>query len=535
MVDFGTLNWTILVAYVACNLVLGWLLGRKIKSDEHFYLGNRTTPWWAIGVSVIATYVSALTFLGAPAWSYQEGLSVIAIHVNYPLVIFAVVTFFFPFFYNSGVASIYEYIEKRFGSKARATVSLIFMTSQTLSAAAILYATSLVLSFITGMDIEIAIYTIVVVALIYTALGGITAVIWTDVIQAVVLLTGTVIIAMALLERLELPLHETLLALKAAGKINPLDFSLDYTEVTTVWSGVIAVTIYHIMVYGTNQMMVQRTLAARNIGDAKKSYMLMGYLAFFIYFFYIVLGILFYSYYGGREFDNGNMIILEFAADYGLPGLMGIIAAAVMAASMSSMDSAFNSLSTVATIDFYQKYFRPDRSPQHYLRVTRITTVVFALLVVPLAIAYAKSEGSILETLSKIGSFFVGAQLAMFTLGFFSKQATEKGLLVGTAAAFAAVAWVASSTDVAWPWYCAIGIVVSVVVSLIASRLLDGVQADYSEYSITGQAEVFARQGRAEKEGGWYVVPGKVDKASYGLLISFAAVMLFLFLFERLI
>ena len=92
MVDFGTLNWTILVAYVACNLVLGWLLGRKIKSDEHFYLGNRTTPWWAIGVSVIATYVSALTFLGAPAWSYQEGLSVIAIHVNYPLVIFAVVT-----------------------------------------------------------------------------------------------------------------------------------------------------------------------------------------------------------------------------------------------------------------------------------------------------------------------------------------------------------------------------------------------------------------------------------------------------------
>lgn len=534
MLDFGTLNWTILVAYVALNLVLGLVLGKKIKSDEQFYLGNRMTPWWAIGVSVIATYVSALTFLGAPAWSYQEGLSVIAIHVNYPLVIFAVVTFFFPFFYNSGVASIYEYIEKRFGTKARSTVSLIFMTSQTLSAGAILYATALVLSFITGMDVEIAIYTIVIVALIYTALGGITAVIWTDVIQAVVLLVGTVIIATALLERLELPLHETLLALKAAGKTNPLNFSLDYTEVTTVWSGVIAVTIYHIMVYGTNQMMVQRTLAARNIGDAKKSYMLMGYLAFFIYFFYIVLGILFYSYYGGREFDNGNTIILEFAADYGLPGLMGIIAAAVMAASMSSMDSAFNSLSTVATIDFYQKYF-PNHSPQHYLKVTRITTVVFALLVVVPAIAYAKSEGSILETLSKIGSFFVGAQLGMFTLGFFSKQATEKGLLVGTAAAFAAVALVASSTDVAWPWYCAIGIVVSVIVSLIASRLLDGVQPDYSEYSIRGQAEVFAREGRAEKEDGWYLVPGKVDKASWGLLISFAAVMLFLFLFERLI
>lgn len=172
MIEFGPVNWAILVIYILANLLLGYVLGKRISSDQDFYLGKKTTPWWAIGVSVIATYVSALTFLGAPAWSYKEGLSVIAIHLNYPLVIFVVVTIFFPFFYNSGVASIYEYIEKRFGNKARATVSTIWMLSQTLTAGAILYATSLVLGFITGIDVVHAIIIVTLIALIYTAMGG---------------------------------------------------------------------------------------------------------------------------------------------------------------------------------------------------------------------------------------------------------------------------------------------------------------------------------------------------------------------------
>ena len=125
MAEFGLLNWAILVIYVIANLLLGYVLGKKINTAQDFFLGNKTTPWWAIGISVIATYVSAITFLGAPAWSYTNGLSLIAIHLNYPLVIFAVVTLFFPFFYNSGVASIYEYIERRFGKWARGVTARV--------------------------------------------------------------------------------------------------------------------------------------------------------------------------------------------------------------------------------------------------------------------------------------------------------------------------------------------------------------------------------------------------------------------------
>ena len=534
MSPLTTLDWTILICYIIGNLFLGYFLSKRVDTAEDFYLGRRSTPWWAIGISVVATYVSALSFLGAPAWSYTDGLSVIAIHLNYPLVIFLVVTLFLPFFFNSGVASIYEYQERRFGKKARGLVSAIWLTSQTLTSAAILYATSLVLEFITGIDVIHAIIIVTFVALIYTALGGITAVIWTDVIQAVVLFVGAFIIFFALLEYLPLPLAQTLAELKVQGKTNPLNFNFDWSDVTTAWSGIIAMTLFHVTVYGTNQMMVQRTLASKNMGDAKKSYYLMGYSAFFIYFLFIFLGILFYSYYGGREFENGNVIILQFAADYALPGLMGIIAAAVMAASMSSLDSAFNSLSTVSTIDFYQKYFRPGESPEHYLKVTRMFTAFWAVVIIIPAIMYSKSTGSILETLSQVGSYFVGAQLGMFGLGFFSKHTTEKGLLVGTLFGFLIVWYVATHTDIAWPWYCLIGAVGNAIFSIIASLLIDGLQKDWSPYSIKGQIEKFRAEGLPEKENGWFLIPGKVDRAAYGLLVFFVAVIVGLMFFEQL-
>lgn len=535
MGEFGTLNWTILIVYILANLFLGWVLSKKVDTAEDFYLGRRTTPWWAIGISVIATYVSALSFLGGPAWSYTESLAVIAIHLNYPLVIFVVITVFLPFFFNSGVASIYDYMEQRFGPASRVVISGVFLVSQALTSAAILYATSLVIQFITGIDVRYAIIIVTIVALIYTMMGGITAVIWTDVIQAGVLFVGAGIILYALLTQMPMPISDMLAQLKAEGKTNALDFSFDLTAEATIWSGVIAMTIFHITVYGANQMMVQRTLAAKNIGDAKKSFLLMGFVAFFIYFLFFLLGILFYGYFEGREFDNGNTIILSFATEYGLPGLMGIIAAAIVAASMSSLDSSFNSLATISTIDFYQRYFKKDESPEHYLKVTRMFTLVWAVLIIIPAFIYINSEGSILQTLSKIGSYFVGAKLSMYGLGFFSKQATEKGLLAGVAAGFVMIWYLATQTDIAWPWYCLIGGGVNIAISLIASRLIDGRQTEWSDYSIRGQQAKFKQEGLPEMEGGWYLVPGKVDKVSWLLLVFFVATILFLYAFQTLV
>ncbi|MDF5457219.1 sodium transporter, partial [Vibrio parahaemolyticus] len=187
----------------------------------------------------------AMSFLGGPAWSYKEGLSVIAIHLNYPLVIFFIVAVFMPFFYNNGLTSIYEYQERRFGKASRLTLSFIFLIKQALSSAAVLYATAMILEFITGIDVMYCIMIFTAIALIYTVMGGIAAVIWTDVIQAVILFIGAFIIIEAVWNGMPAPMTEVMAELKAKGMTDALQTSFDLSQVTTVWAGVIAMTMFH--------------------------------------------------------------------------------------------------------------------------------------------------------------------------------------------------------------------------------------------------------------------------------------------------
>ncbi|GAJ71470.1 LOW QUALITY PROTEIN: sodium-solute symporter [Vibrio sp. JCM 18904] len=518
MHEFGALNWSILGGYIALTLVLGAVIGKRVTSASQFALGDKSIPWWAIGISVVCTYVSAMSFLGGPAWSYKEGLSVIAIHLNYPLVIFFIVAVFMPFFYNNGLTSIYEYQERRL-------VRLhdhCRLSSLSNKHARQRYSTrSMILEFITGIDVMYCIMIVTAIALIYTVMGGIAAVIWTDVIQAVILFIGAFIIIEAVWNGMPAPMTEVMAELKAKGMTDAYQTSFDLSQVTTVWAGVIAMTMFHTTVYGGNQMMVQRCMAAKNMGDAKKAMLMMGYVAFFIYFVFILLGVLFNAYYDGKEFENGNTIILHYASEYGMPGLMGIIAAAILAASMSSLDSAFNSMATVSVADFYKRFYKQNESEEHYLKVSRFFTVAWAILVIIPAIMFATSTGSVLEVLSKAGSYFVGASFCMFVLGFYSKHITEKGLLIGVAASFLVIWYVAVATDIAWPWYCVIGVLVNAVVAYIASLLLTGKQDEMHLYTVKGQQAEYARLNKPIKEDGWYVVPGKIDAPCYGLLVMF--------------
>ena len=535
MKEFGLLNWSVIGIYIVSILVVGAFLSRHVKTASHYYLGDRTMPWWAIGVSVIATYFGALTFLGGPAWAYQEGFSVVLIHVNYPIAVFIVVTLFLPFFYNSGVASIYEYLERRFGSTSRTVMSAIFLFGNFAYSGIMLYTSALILQFITGIGVVDAIVIVAVIAVIYTMLGGISAVIWTDVAQTVIQFVGVLIMMAILLSELPGSIMATLADLKSVGKTDPFNFSVDPSRIATVWTGIIAMSIYHVTVYGVNQMMVQRALTAKTLGDAKKAYLLMGYCACWFFALFFFIGILFYSYYNGREFNNDNLIVLEFVSQVGVPGLLGIITAAIVAASMSSLDSSLNSMATVTTLDFYQKYFKKDGSEAHYLKASRFFTFGWAVLIVLPAILFTRSDGSVLELLSKVGSYFVGAKLSSYCLGFFSKHATEKGMLTGVAAGFLVLLYVELQMDVAWPWYCLVGGVVSLVVGWCASVLFDGFQTHYHPLTIKGQKDHFRREQKPEMEGGWYILPGKVDRSSYLLLVYFVFCIIGLWTFEQII
>jgi solute:Na+ symporter, SSS family len=542
MQSFGALNWTIIAVYLLANLILGWYMSRGISSSQDYNLGDRSSPWWAIGISVVATYVSALTFLGGPAWAYGDGMAALAIHINYPLVIFIVVIFFLPFFFNSGVASIYEYLERRFGRKSKFVMSMLFLITQSISSATIVTATAIVVTFVTGMDARWAIVAITAVVLVYTLMGGMNAVIWTDVMQGAILFFGAGLVLVLLLFDTS-PLPDAMKMLDSNGRLNPINTSLDFSIAPTIWAGAFAMTLFHVTVYGANQMMVQRALAAKNIGDAKKSYLLMGYAGFFIYFLFFFVGALLYVFYDGKEFDQPNEIVLLYTQSLAIPGLLGVIVAAVMSASMSTLSSAFNSLSTITVEDFYRPFVKNDGSDSHYLAVSRGFTIFWAIAIIPMSFSFIGSKGSILETLTELGSYFVGAKLAMFGLGFFSKHTTEKGLLVGVAAGFIAIfvfkagipftGW--TPPKIAWPWFVIIGGGINVIVSIIASLILTGRQPEWHEQSVPGQRKLFFEQGLPQKDGGWYVMPGGVDRAAIGLPIMFVAIILLLYLFPSFV
>ena len=543
MFGFGTLNWTIVIVYLFGNLLLGYIMSRRVKTSEDYYLGDRSAPWWAIGISVVATYVSALSFLGGPAWAYGDGMAALAIHVNYPLVIFVVIAVFLPFFFNSGVASIYEYLERRFGATSRTVMSLLFLLTQTITAASILTATAVVVTYVTGIPATTAIWLMTGIVMVYTLMGGMNAVIWTDVLQGVILFIGAGIILFALLGNVS-PMSDALTTLAESGKLNPINTDLDFTVAPTIWAGVLAMTLFHITVYGSNQMMVQRALAAKNIGDAKKSYLLMGFAAFFIYFMFFFVGALLYVHFKGKPFEQPNEIILIFAQSLAIPGLMGILAAAVLSASMSSLSSAFNSLATVSVTDLYQKFFKKSGSEMHYLLMSRVFTFFWGLMVIPMAYAFINSGGSILEALSKVGSYFVGAKLAMFGMGFFSKHVTERGLLIGVAAGFIGLMILVGFgglmgvdglyPSIAWPWYVVIGGGINITVSWLASVLLDGFQKEWHPQTVPGQIKHFNQTGKPQKENGWYIVPGKIDRIAWGLPVMFVAIIAFLVWFGTL-
>jgi len=543
MSSFGTLDWTIVIVYLFGNLLLGYIMSRRVKTSEDYYLGDRSAPWWAIGISVVATYVSALSFLGGPAWAYGDGMAALAIHVNYPLVIFVVTAVFLPFFFNSGVASIYEYLERRFGTTSRTVMSLLFLLTQTITAASILTATAVVVTYVTGIPATTAISLMTGIVMVYTLMGGMNAVIWTDVLQGVILFIGAGIILFALLGNVS-PMSDALTTLADSGKLNPINTDLDFTVAPTIWAGVLAMTLFHITVYGSNQMMVQRALAAKNIGDAKKSYLLMGFAAFFIYFLFFFVGALLYVHFKGKLFEQSNEIILIFAQSLAIPGLMGILAAAVLSASMSSLSSAFNSLATVSVTDLYQKFFKKSESEMHYLLMSRVFTLFWGLMVIPMAYAFINSGGSILEALSKVGSYFVGAKLAMFGMGFFSKHVTERGLLIGVAAGFIGLMIFVGFgglmgvdglyPSIAWPWYVVIGGGINIIVSWLACVLLDGFQKEWHPQTVPGQIKHFNETGKLQKDNGWYIVPGKIDRVAWGLPVMFVAIIAFLVWFGTL-
>ncbi|MFD2923107.1 sodium:solute symporter [Halobacillus naozhouensis] len=473
MSNFTTLDYTVLIVYIAAIALLGAAFSKNQNTTKDYFLGGRSIPWWAIGLSVMATQASAITFIGAPGWGYEGGLERINTFINVPLAMAFLIATIVPFFYRTEVYTAYEYLEKRFDVKTRTLTAALFLVARGLATGVVLYAPALVLSVVTGWDLTLTIILMAVISVAYTVLGGISAVIWTDVIQMLVLWLGAAISIVVILTTIPGGMSEVINTATSAGMLDSLDFSFDLSVEYSVWAGVIGGFFLHVAYFGTDQSQIQRVLTSKSIRESKLSLMLGGFLMIPQMLLFLFIGILLYAYYqnvGDPNIDNLNELFPLFVVNELPSGVSGLIIAGVFAAAMSSLDSALNSLSAVSIRDFYSKFFKKNASEAHYLKASRWATVFWGIYATIFAF-FASNLGPVIEAVNKVGSYFYGALLGVFLLAIFTRKANGTGSFVGVIAGMVAVWATTQFLAISWLYNNFVGAVVAVVVGYGVSLL----------------------------------------------------------------
>lgn len=418
--NFGVINWIVLLVYFGAMLALGAFVGKSNKDTESFFLGSRKIPWWAIGLSVMATQCSAVSFIGMPGWGYTSGLTRLTYTFQFPLVMVILMTTFVPFFYNTKVVSIYEYLEKRFGAKSRTLMAAIFLISRGLQTAVVLFGPALALSMITGIDPKAAILIMGIFSIVYTVFGGIAAVIWTDVAQMFVIWLGVILAILIPVCRVDGGIGTIFTNAVANNMITGLDFSFSIDNPYSFWGGLLGSGFLYLTYLGTDQSQVQRVLTAKSIRETKLSLSLAGFVVPIQTFLFLIAGICLFTAFGGQTFENSDYVMLTFITQYLPAGIAGLVTAGVFATGMSSVDSSLNSLATVTVNDFYKKW-KPEATDQQCLNVSRAMTLFWGVFAT-IAALFLGGLGTVLDIINIIGPLFYPCMLSAFTLAVFCKK-----------------------------------------------------------------------------------------------------------------
>jgi SSS family solute:Na+ symporter len=472
---FGTANYGVLIAYLAVLIGMGAYFSRREKSTSDFFLAGKRIPWWAAGLSVYATQLSAITFVSLPALAYATDWMIapgyIMIFVMAPIVIF----FYLPFYCRLNVTTAYEYLERRFNLSVRLFGSASFISFQLLRMAVVVYLPALALAAITGINVYVCILLMGVLATVYTFLGGMEAVIWTDVIQAVVL-TGGVLISLALVLRQEGGMAPVYEAAVADGKLRMANWTWSYTELAT-WSVMLGSLMLQFGPYTTDQAVIQRYLSTKNERAAARGVWMNGIISVPGGLVFFLLGSCLYVFFKARpelldvSMQNDQVFPLFIARE--LPqGISGLVIAGIFAASMSSLDSSMHSVSTAITVDFYRR-FKPDVSDHHCLIVARRIVLVVGVLAVLVACALVRYDiKSLYFFFQKILGLVSSGLVGIFILGIFTRRSHAQGVLVGAAAGIAALVYVTWYSSMNFYLYSVVGTGTCVLVGYLMSLIL---------------------------------------------------------------
>ncbi|MEL7586146.1 MAG: sodium/solute symporter [Prolixibacteraceae bacterium] len=472
---FGWLNSSVIVLYFLVLLVIGYLFSGKQKNTDDYFKGGGRIPWWAAGISLFGTALSAITFMAIPAKTYATDWSYFLLNMSIFLVAPLIIILFIPFFRNLNITTAYEYLEQRFNLTIRLLGSVSFILFQIGRMGIILLLPSLALNVVTGMDVFACILLMGIISLLYTLMGGIEAVIWTDVIQVVVLLAGAVIAVVLIVMHVDGGVPAIYDMAAENGKFNLLDLRMTLRE-PTVWVMLIGGMFTNITTYGTDQTMVQRYLTTKSEKEARRSVWTNAWMAVPATVLFFAIGTALFAFY--RTFpeqmnpalENLDSIFPWYIASQMPDGLSGLLIAGIFAAAMSSLSSSMNSAATAYSTDLHFRFGLTSRvSP---LKVARFSTLGIGLAGTLFALFMATwNIQSLWDEFNKMIGLIIGSLGGLFLLGILTRRANGAGALIGLVFSIAVQILVARYQVVHLLMYSATGVISCFVFGWLGSML----------------------------------------------------------------
>lgn len=438
---FGFINYSVIGFYLILMVAVGIYFSKRENATDDFFLAGKRIPWWAAGLSIYATQLSAITFIAVPAIPFATNWEVYPGYITILLLVPIVITFYLPFFRRLNVTTAYQYLEKRFNLGVRLFGSISFIIFQLGRMSVVVFLPALAITAILGINIYLAIILMGVFATIYTTLGGMEAVIWTDVIQVVILVAGMIYSLIFIVAHVggidiiyNIALHDS--------KLQMFDWRLSYTDLVT-WSIFLGTFALQFGPYTTDQAVVQRYLTTKNEKEAAKSLWINGIISVPTGLLFFVLGTCLYVFYK----LNPELLSVGMQTDQVFPlfigqqlpvGFAGLVIAGIFSASMSSLDSSMHSISTAWTVDFHER-FNPGSTEEYRLGLARKVVVIVGLFGTAMACILASFPIQSLYFLFQEIIGLLGSALAgVFMLGIFTSSATGRGVLIGAFASLLA-------------------------------------------------------------------------------------------------
>ena len=490
------IDYIIIAVYLIGFLGIGYFF-KENKDSQDYFLGGRSMSWFPLSLSTMATQLSAISFISAPAFvGLKEGggLQWLTYEFGVPLAMAFLLITIIPTLYKSGIISVYEYLENRFDASSRLLISFVFQISRSVATGVMVYTMALILQATIGIDFWISVLIIGVITMIYSFQGGMKAVIWGDVIQMCILFFGIIICLFYGIS--ELGGFDNFITNVDQSRLTAVDFSkwgfnnADKNDEFGFWPMVIGGFFLYASYYGTDQTQSQRLLSANGMPTIKKLLLANGIFRFPITLTYCLMGLVlgtllvqdigfqemmesvYQTNIGTLEGKKADLMVPVFIMKYLPNGIIGILIVAIMSAAMSSLSSTVNSLSAVTLEDFVKR-FKPNMSDKSYVTYSRFLSIFWGLVCLFFAFFAGSIEGTVIEVINKISSIFYGPILAAFLLAILTKKTHALGANIGIVAgvAFNIYLWLCVP-EIFWFWWNAIGCLLTMFVAYSVSLII---------------------------------------------------------------